>query len=101
MLVLPRIDGFTREQLSIAANLQPLHSQLCAIAVQVLWKSDQLIRALFTALNAGDLIVAATMVRSLVESTAAFGSHPVAVKADVPMEIEDMACEYNVVGLTG
>ncbi|MGH9436320.1 MAG: hypothetical protein ACRD22_00135 [Terriglobia bacterium] len=73
VLVLPRIEGFTREQLSIAACLQPLHSQLCAIAVQVLWKSDQLIRALCSALNAGDLIVAATMARSLMETTASFG----------------------------
>lgn len=81
VLVLPRIDGFTREQLSIAAYLQPLHSQLCAIAVQVLWKSDQLIRTLCSALNAGDLIVAATMARSLMESTAAFGCETEAIGA--------------------
>jgi len=73
VLVVPRIEGLTREQISIAAYLRPLHSQLCAIAVQVLWKSDQLIRTLCSSLNAGDLIVAATMARSLMESTAAFG----------------------------
>ena len=44
LLVLPRVSGFTKEQLSIAAYLQPLHSQLCAIAVQVLWKADQFIQ---------------------------------------------------------
>ncbi len=81
VLVLPRIEGFTREQLSIAAYLRPLHSQLCAIAVQVLWKSDQLIRTLCSALNAGDLIVAATMARSLMESTAAFGCETEAIGA--------------------
>jgi hypothetical protein len=81
VLVLPRIEGFTREQLSIAVYLQPLHSQLCAIAVQVLWKSDQLIRTLCSALNAGDLIVAATMARSLMESTAAFGCETEAIGA--------------------
>jgi hypothetical protein len=81
VLVLPRIEGFTREQLSIAAYLQPLHSQSCAIAVQVLWKSDQLIRTLCSALNAGDLIVAATMARSLMESTAAFGCETEAIAA--------------------
>src|SRR3974377_2279734 len=42
VLVLPRVSGFTRQQLGIAAYLQPLHSQLCAIALQVLWKADQL-----------------------------------------------------------
>jgi hypothetical protein len=73
LLVLPRVPGFTKEQLSIAAYLQPLHSQLCAIAVQVLWKADQLIRTLSTALNFGDLIVAATMARSLIETAASFG----------------------------
>ncbi len=73
VLVLPRVDGFTKEQLSIAAYLQPLHSQLCGIAIQVLWKADQLIRALCNALNSGDFIVAATMVRSLMETSAAFG----------------------------
>jgi hypothetical protein len=73
VLIIPRVAGFTKEQLAIAAYLQPLHSQLCAIAVQVLWKADQLIRALCAALNSGDLIVAATMARSLIESSASFG----------------------------
>lgn len=73
LLVLQRVPGFTKEQLSIAAYLQPLHSQLCAIAVQVLWKADQLIRTLCTALNSGDLIVGATMARSLIETSASFG----------------------------
>lgn len=73
VLVLPHVPGFTKEQLGIAAYLQPLHSQLCAIAVQVLWKANQLIRALCAALNAGDLIVAATMARSLIETSASFG----------------------------
>lgn len=73
VLVLPRVPGFTKEQLAIAAYLQPLHSQLCAIAVQVLWKANQLIRALSTALNSGDLIVSATMARSLIETSASFG----------------------------
>ena len=73
-LVLERSPGFTKEQLAIATFLQPLHSQLCAIAVQVLWKADQIIRTLSTALNAKDLVVAATMTRSLMETTAAFGS---------------------------
>lgn len=73
-LMLQRAPGFSKEQLAIAAFLQPLHSQLCAIAIQVLWKADQLIRAFSTALNAGDLIVAATMARSLMETAAAFGS---------------------------
>src|ERR1700728_4756740 len=56
-LILQRSPRFTKDQLAIATFLQPLHSQLCAIAVQVLWKADQLIRALSTALNAGDLVV--------------------------------------------
>jgi hypothetical protein len=73
LLVLPRVPGLTKEELSIAAYLQPLHSQFCAIAVQVLWKADQLIRTLCTALNSGDLIVAATMARSLIETAASFG----------------------------
>ena len=73
VLVLPRVPGFTRERLGIAAYLQPLHSQLCAISVQVLWKADQLIRALCPALNGGDMIVAATMSRSLIETSASFG----------------------------
>ena len=30
--ILPRVDGFSREELAIAAYLQPLHSQLGAIA---------------------------------------------------------------------
>jgi hypothetical protein len=33
VLVLPRVPGFTKEQLAIAAYLQPLHARLCAIAV--------------------------------------------------------------------
>ena len=73
VLIIPRVAGFTKEQLAIAAYLQPLHSQLCTIAVQVLWKADQLIRALCAALNSGDLIVAATMARSLIETSASFG----------------------------
>ncbi|MEK6299645.1 MAG: hypothetical protein AABO41_02900 [Acidobacteriota bacterium] len=73
LLVLPRVPGLTKEELSIAAYLQPLHSQLCAIAVQVLWKADQFIRTLCNALNAGDLIVGATMARSLIETAASFG----------------------------
>lgn len=73
VLVLPRVGGFSREELAIAAYLQPLHSQLGAIALQVLWKANQLIRTFRNALNSGDLIVAATMARSLVETAAAFG----------------------------
>lgn len=79
ILILERSLEFTREQLGIAAFLQPLHSQLCAIAVQVLWKADQLVRALSTAFNAGDLVVAATMARSLMETAAAFGSESYAM----------------------
>jgi hypothetical protein len=73
VLVLPRIAGFTRSELAIASYLQPLHSQLCALALQVLWKADQLARTLCDALNAGHMIVAATMARSLIETAAAFG----------------------------
>jgi hypothetical protein len=73
VLVLPPIAGLTKEEISIAAYLRPLHSQLCAIAVQVLWKADQLIRTLCIALNKGDLIVGATMARSLIETAASFG----------------------------
>jgi hypothetical protein len=73
ILVLPRIEGYTRHELAIAAYLQPLHSQLGAISLQVLWKANQLIRSLSTALDSADLIVAATMARSLVETAAAFG----------------------------
>jgi hypothetical protein len=73
VLALRRVAGFTKEQLAIATYLQPLHSQLCAIAVQVLWKADQLICTLCSALNAGDLIVAASMARALIETSAAFG----------------------------
>ena len=73
ILLLPRIEGYSRDELGIAAYLQPLHSQLCAIALQVLWKANQLIRTLCSALDSGDLIVAATMARSLVETAAAFG----------------------------
>jgi hypothetical protein len=73
VLILPRVDGLSREELAIAAYLQPLHSHLGAIALQVLWKANQLIRTLCNALNSGDLIVAATMARSLVETAAAFG----------------------------
>src|SRR2546427_2265876 len=46
ILVIPRVVGFSRTQLAIAAYLQPFHSQLCAISLQVLWKADQLSRAL-------------------------------------------------------
>jgi len=70
---LPRIEGLTKREIAIAAFLQPVHSQLCAIAVRVLWKADQLVRALVAALNSHDLIVAATMARSLIETSAAFG----------------------------
>jgi hypothetical protein len=73
VLVLPRIEGYSRDELAIAVYLQPLHSQLCAIALQILWKANQLIRALSSALDSADLIVAATMVRSLVEAAASFG----------------------------
>jgi hypothetical protein len=73
VLVLPRIEGYSREELATAVYLQPLHSQLCAIALQVLWKANQLIRCLATTLDTADLIVAATMARSLVETAAAFG----------------------------
>ena len=73
ILVLPHIAGFTHSELAIATYLQALHSQLCAIALQVLWKADQLARTLCDALNAGDLIVAATMGRSLIVTAAAFG----------------------------
>lgn len=73
VLVLPRIDGYSRDEIGIAAYLRPLHSQLCAIALQVLWKANQLIRALSSALDSADLIVAATLARSLVEAAAAFG----------------------------
>ena len=79
VLILQRSPGFTKEQLAIATFLQPLHSQLCAIAVRVLWKADQLIRALSAALNSGDLVVAATMTRSLMETAAAFGSESAAM----------------------
>src|ERR1051326_1194266 len=71
VLVLPRIQGYSRNELGIAAYLQPLHSQCCAIALQVLWKSNQLIRALSKALDSADLVVAATLARSLVETAAA------------------------------
>jgi len=73
VLIVPRVDGLSREELAIAAYLQPLHSQLGAIALHVLWKANQLIRTLCNALNGGDLIVAATMARSLMETTAALG----------------------------
>lgn len=73
ILRVPHVEGLSRDELAIAAYLQPLHSQLGAIALQVLWKASQLIQSLCHALNAGDLIVAATMARSLVETTAAFG----------------------------
>lgn len=73
ILVLPRIEGYNRDELAIAAYLQPLHSQLCAIALQVLWKANQLIRALSAALDSAHLIVAAAMARSLGETAAAFG----------------------------
>jgi hypothetical protein len=73
ILVVPRIDGYSGNELGIAVYLQPLHSQLCAIALQVLWKANQLIRTLSSALDSADLIVAATMARSLVETAAAFG----------------------------
>ena len=36
VLIVPRVDGLSREELAIAAYLQPLHSQLGAIALQVL-----------------------------------------------------------------
>jgi hypothetical protein len=71
--IVPRDDGVSRDQMAIAIFLQPLHCHLCAIAIQVLWKADQLIRGLCTSLNRGDLIVAATMARSLVETAATFG----------------------------
>ena len=34
ILVLPRMEGYTRDELAIAAYLQPLHSQLGAISLQ-------------------------------------------------------------------
>jgi hypothetical protein len=72
-VVLPRVEGLSGNEIAIGTYLQPLHSQMGAIALQVLWKANQLIRALCNALNSDDLIVAATMTRSLVEATAAFG----------------------------
>jgi hypothetical protein len=74
VLVSPRVASMSRNDLGIACLLQPLHSQLYAMSVQVLWKASQLIRALSYALNLGDLIAAATMARSLVETTASFGT---------------------------
>jgi hypothetical protein len=71
--VVPRVSGVSREQMAIAIFLQPLHCHLCGIAIQVLWKADQLIRGLCTSLNCGDMIVAATMARSLIETSASFG----------------------------
>jgi len=73
VVVLPRVAGLSREERAIAVFLQPLHSQMGAIALQVLWKANQLIRALCSALDSGDLIVAASMTRSLVENAASFG----------------------------
>jgi uncharacterized protein (DUF2132 family) len=73
VLVLPRIGGYSRQEIATAVFLRPLHSQLCAIALQVLWKANQLIRSLSSALDSTDLIVAATMARSLVEVAASFG----------------------------
>lgn len=71
--VVPRVSSVSREQMAIAILLQPLHCHLSAIAIQVLWKADQLIRGLCTSLNGGDMIVAATIARSLIETSASFG----------------------------
>ncbi len=73
VLILPRKEGFTRNEIAIAAYLQPLHSQLCAFALQVLWKANQIARTLCQAFNEGHTIVVATMTRSLMETVAAFG----------------------------
>ncbi|MBA3832299.1 MAG: hypothetical protein H0X34_10495 [Chthoniobacterales bacterium] len=73
ILVLPRVEGYSRDELGIAAYLQPLHSQLRAISLHVLWKASQLIKTFCAAVDSGDLIVAATMARSLIETAAAFG----------------------------
>ncbi len=73
MLYCPASKASLETELGIAAFLHPLHSQIGAVALQTLWKTNQLIRTLCNALDAGDLIVAATMARSLVETAAAFG----------------------------
>lgn len=73
VVVVPRVEGFTREQLGIAAYLLPLHRQLCFLSLDVLWKADQMVRALCEALNARAMLVAAGMARSMMETSAAFG----------------------------
>jgi len=66
-------SSLTKEEIGIAVYLQPLHSAMCAIALLALWKSEQLIRGLFDAMNKGQFIAAATLARGLVEISAAFG----------------------------
>jgi len=72
VIIVPRIEALTRAEAGIAYFLSPLHSQLSAITIQILWKTDQIVRSLCTALNERQLIVAAGMARSLIESSSAF-----------------------------
>src|SRR6185503_5474139 len=51
VLVVPRVEGFSKAELGIAAFMHPLHSQMGAIALQTLWKANQFIRTLSAALD--------------------------------------------------
>ena len=74
VLIVPRVDGLSREELAIAAisatATLPTGRHRSASSVE---GESAGLRTLCNALNAGDLIVAATMARSLMETTAAFG----------------------------
>ena len=70
--------------------------------MQVLWKADQLTRMLCSSLNGNQLIVAATMARSLIEISAAFGHETNAIaniwkarKAEPAPDLESL-CDFDV-----
>jgi hypothetical protein len=73
VVVLPTLAGLSREEMEVAVYLRPVHTAMCATALLVLWKADQLIRNLYDAMNQQHFLVAAALARGLVEHSAAFG----------------------------
>ena len=46
---------------------------MCANALLVLWKADQLIRGIFDSMNRRDFVVASALARALMEVSGSFG----------------------------
>jgi hypothetical protein len=70
---LRRVRGVSDDEIRVAAQLFPLHSQMCAMALLVVWKTNSLVRTAFETLNAREVLIAAGVTRMLIEVTAAFG----------------------------